>query len=389
MNRNLCFLSIFLLIYTALFIFESPLQAANLPQLSARSAVLIDVETGQVLYNKHMHLKSFPASLTKVLTTIIALEEGNLRELVTVSRRAAYQEGSSIYLREGEKIKLEDLLYGVMLASGNDAAVAVAEHIAGSIEEFAGLMNEKAREMGALNSNFVNPSGLPDTNHYSTAYDLAMIMRYALKNEKFREITGTKQKTIPWADNDWGRGLRNHNKLLWQYDDITGGKTGYTKAAGRCLVASASRNGREVVAVVLNDPDDWLDVRRLLDYGLENFKRARVVEQGEPVYSLAWEKTDKGKLDLLAADSLDLLIPDAGEIKVKKQIYLKEDLNLPVRKGDEMGVLCFLDDYKVIAETRLVAAEDLHYNSLFLRFWYWLREKTGNDGGLYSQSQKY
>ena len=124
-----------------------------------------------------MHLKSFPASLTKVLTTIIALEEGNLRELVTVSRRAAYQEGSSIYLlREGEKIKLEDLLYGVMLASGNDAAVAVAEHIAGSIEEFAGLMNEKAREMGALNSNFVNPSGLPDTNHYSTAYDLAMIM---------------------------------------------------------------------------------------------------------------------------------------------------------------------------------------------------------------------
>src|SRR5690554_5931043 len=141
-----------------------------------------------------MHLKSFPASLTKVLTTIIALEEGNLRELVTVSRRAAYQEGSSIYLQEGEKIKLLDLLYGVMLASGNDAAVAVAEHIAGSIEDFAVMMNAKAREMGALNSNFINPSGLPDPDHYSTAYDLAMIMRYALKNGIFREITATRNK---------------------------------------------------------------------------------------------------------------------------------------------------------------------------------------------------
>ena len=137
-----------------------------------------------------------------------------------------------------------------MLASGNDAAVAVAEHIAGSIEDFAVMMNAKAREMGALNSNFINPSGLPDPDHYSTAYDLAMIMRYALKNGIFREITATRNKTIPWADNDWGRGLRNHNKLLWQYDDITGGKTGYTRAAGRCLVASAKKE-REVVAVVL------------------------------------------------------------------------------------------------------------------------------------------
>ncbi|NLJ83362.1 MAG: D-alanyl-D-alanine carboxypeptidase [Halanaerobiaceae bacterium] len=384
MKRNLCFLSIFLMTYITLSSFSSPLQVAAMPQLSARSAVLIDVETGQVLYNKHMHLKAFPASLTKVLTTIIALEEGNSKELVTVSRRAAYQEGSSIYLREGEKIKLEDLLYGVMLASGNDAAVAVAEHIAGSIEGFAELMNEKAREMGALNSNFVNPSGLPDSAHYSTAYDLAMIMRYALQNEKFREITGTKQKTIPWADNDWGRGLRNHNKLLWQFDDITGGKTGYTKAAGRCLIASAIKDGREVVAVVLNDPDDWLDIRKLLDFGLENFKSIRVVEKGEPVYSLAWEKTDKGRLDLLAADSLELLVPAAGEVRVKKQVYLKEDLNLPVRQGEEMGILCFLDDYKVIAETPLVAAEDLHYNSIFLRFWHWLREKTGKKGGLYS-----
>ena len=281
MKRKLCFLSIFLFLVLTLHIFNSPVLARGLPQLSARSAVLIDVETGQVLYNKHMHLKSFPASLTKVLTTIIALEEGNPQELVKVSRRAAYQEGSSIYLQEGEKIKLLDLLYGVMLASGNDAAVAVAEHIAGSIEDFAVMMNAKAREMGALNSNFINPSGLPDPDHYSTAYDLAMIMRYALKNGIFREITATRNKTIPWADNDWGRGLRNHNKLLWQYDDITGGRPAY-RAAGRCLVASAKREGREVVAVILNAPDDWLDVRRLLDYGLKPLK-VRLVAEGEPI----------------------------------------------------------------------------------------------------------
>ncbi len=383
MKRKLCFLSIFLFLVLTLHIFNSPVLARGLPQLSARSAVLIDVETGQVLYNKHMHLKSFPASLTKVLTTIIALEEGNPQELVKVSRRAAYQEGSSIYLQEGEKIKLLDLLYGVMLASGNDAAVAVAEHIAGSIEDFAVMMNAKAREMGALNSNFINPSGLPDPDHYSTAYDLAMIMRYALKNGIFREITATRNKTIPWADNDWGRGLRNHNKLLWQYDDITGGKTGYTRAAGRCLVASAKREGREVVAVVLNAPDDWLDVRRLLDYGLEAFKKVRLVAEGEPIYSLAWENSDKGKLDLLAAKALEVLIPEVGEVRLKKELYLKEDLKLPIREGQPLGLLCFRDEDKVLVETELLAAENLNYNSLFLRFWHWLREKSRNREGFY------
>lgn len=384
MKRKLCFLSIFLFLVLTLHIFNSPVLARGLPQLSARSAVLIDVETGQVLYNKHMHLKSFPASLTKVLTTIIALEEGNPQELVKVSRRAAYQEGSSIYLQEGEKIKLLDLLYGVMLASGNDAAVAVAEHIAGSIEDFAVMMNAKAREMGALNSNFINPSGLPDPDHYSTAYDLAMIMRYALKNGIFREITATRNKTIPWADNDWGRGLRNHNKLLWQYDDITGGKTGYTRAAGRCLVASAKREGREVVAVVLNAPDDWLDVRRLLDYGLEAFKKVRLVAEGEPIYSLAWENSDKGKLDLLAAKALEVLIPEVGEVRLKKELYLKEDLKLPIREGQPLGLLCFRDEDKVLVETELLAAENLNYDSLFLRFWHWLREKSRNREGFYS-----
>lgn len=394
MKRKLYFLSIFFMIIYLVFLSFIPvsfLEKINIPllskiplkkiflisaayknEISARTAAVVDVNTGQVLYDKHMHIKSFPASLTKVLTTIIALEEGNLDDIVTVSKKAAYQEGSSIYLEVGEKIKLEDLLYGVMLASGNDASVAVAEHIAGTVDKFAKLMNIKAKKMGAKNSHFVNPSGLPDPNHFSTAYDQAMIMRYAIKNNVFRQITQTKHKTISWANNNWGRGLRNHNKLLWSYDDITGGKTGYTKAAGRCLVASSKRDSREVVAVVLDDPNDWLDIRNLLDYGLEEFKPVRIIDKGEIVYDLPWEESFEGELGLLTEKSIDLLVPNKGKIKVKKKIFLDEKLELPIKKGEVIGYLKLFDDNKMLAETKLIAHNDLNYNSIFLRFWYWI-----------------
>ncbi len=344
------------------------------PNISAKNAAVVDVETGQVLYDKHMHVKAFPASLTKVLTTIVALEEGNIKDIVKVSRRAAYQEGSSIYLQEGEEIKLEDLLYGVMLASGNDASIAVAEHISGSVDKFADLMNKKAKEMGAINSNFINPNGLPDTNHYSTAYDLAMIMRYAMKNKVFRQITKTKNKTISWADNDWGRGLRNHNKLLWSYDDITGGKTGYTRAAGRCLLASASKDGREVVAVVLSDSNDWINIRKLLDFGLEKYKRVRVIEKGETIYSFPWQESREGELGLIAGGSIYMLIPrDGGKVKLKKEVYLKPELELPIKKGEVVGYLKIVDqEDKSVGHVDLLSLNDLNYNSIFLRFWHWL-----------------
>lgn len=374
MLKKLYFLSFFFTLI-ALISFSGHAVADKLPTISAKSAVVIDVETGQVLYDKNMNIKSFPASLTKILTTIIALEEGNIKDIVEVSRRAAYQEGSSIYLREGEKIRLEDLLYGVMLASGNDASVAVAEHIVGSVSKFAELMNFKAREMGTLNSNFVNPNGLPDSDHYSTAYDLGMIMRYAMKNKVFREIAKTKNKTISWSGNDWGRGLRNHNKLLWSYDDISGGKTGYTRAAGRCLIASAIRDGREVVAVVLNAPDDWLDIRSLLDYGLDNFTKVKVVDKGEIIHKIFWENSEEGELNLLAEEAIYLLVPRRGKVKLKKKIYLKDSLELPVKKGDSIGYFLILDDYKIVSKIEILANNDLNYNSLFLRFWHWLSTK--------------
>ncbi|MFW6269457.1 MAG: D-alanyl-D-alanine carboxypeptidase family protein [Bacillota bacterium] len=374
--KNLCFLSIFFLAVFFVFLPSAVIEAAIVPpENTARNAVVIDFETGQVLYDKNMHIKTFPASLTKVLTTIIAIEEGNLDDIVTVSRKAAYQEGSSIYLKEGEKIQLEELLYALMLASGNDASVAVAEHISSSVDDFAVLMNEKAKMMGAQNSNFTNPHGLPDTNHYSTAYDMGMIMRYAMKNKKFREIAKTKNITISWSGNDWGRGLRNHNKLLFSYDDITGGKTGYTKAAGRCLLASASRDGREVIVTVLNDPNDWLDVRNLLDYGIEGYKKKKVFDKGDILFQIDWEDSKEETLDLLASDSVEVLIPKGGSLKLKKEIFLDKELELPIKKGDVIGYTIISDGEKEISKVSMLANNDLNYNSIFLRFWNWLINK--------------
>lgn len=366
-HKGLYFLLIFLVLFAGYGV-----RAKEKPFISATSAAVVDVETGQVLFNKHMHLRRPPASLTKILTTIIAIEEADLNDMVTVSRRAAYQEGSSIYLEVGEKIPLEDLLYGVMLASGNDAAVAVAEHVSGSVKEFAKLMNKRAEEMGALNSNFLNPSGLPEPGHVSTAYDLAMIMRYSLKNKIFSKITSTKYKTISWADNDWGRGLRNHNKLLWSYDGITGGKTGYTRAAGRCLIASAKRGNREVVAVVLNSSNDWLEVRRLLDYGLDSFKRIEIINKGQVIHDLSWEESREGELKLYAKKPLSVVIPKGGKVKVRKEIILKPELELPIKKGDILGELFVYENTYKIGKIELIAGNDLNFNSVFLRFWYWL-----------------
>ncbi|MFW5992428.1 MAG: D-alanyl-D-alanine carboxypeptidase family protein [Halanaerobiaceae bacterium] len=366
---SLC--SIFILsLMLLLILFSDPLFAAQPPQVSAATAAVIDVKTGQVLYDKHMHLRKYPASTTKVLTAIIAIEEGNLNETVTVSRNAAYQEGSSIWLAEGEQLTLKELVYAIMLASGNDAAVAIAEHISGSVEDFADLMNKKAEDMGAENSTFLNPHGLPQSGHYSTAYDLAMIMRYALQNETFAEITATKYKTISWPDHEWDRGLRNHNKLLWQYDDATGGKTGYTKAAGRCLITSASRNNREVVAVVLNSPDDWLDCTRLLDYGLDEFNEVVVVEAGTSIYDLDWEQTLEKKLNLIARNSIAVAVPVDDKINVKKKIELLPELKLPVTEGQKVGKLKLYHDDRLLDSTDLVAGNDLNFSSVFLRFWY-------------------
>lgn len=255
-----------------------PDRAKAMNEVSAQSAILMEQHSGRILFEKDAHTKRRIASITKIMTAILAIESGKMDDMVTVSARAVHTDGSSIYLREGEKIKLRDLVYGLMLRSGNDAAVAIAEHVGGSVEGFVFLMNQKAAEIGMRDTHFANPHGLDDAeNHYSTAYDMALLMQYAMKNKEFRKIAGTKVYRAPNPGEEWDRVWRNKNKLLTNlYEYCTGGKTGYTKRAKRTLVTTASKSGLDLIAVTLNAPDDWNDHIAMYEYGFTHYMIAKV-----------------------------------------------------------------------------------------------------------------
>ena len=221
----------------------------------------MDADSGRVLYERNADRKMLIASTTKILTALVAIEEGDLHDSVKVSREAAYTEGSAMYLTEGETLTLETLLYGVLLCSGNDAAVAVAQHVGGSVKGFVALMNEKARELGMEDTSFANPSGLDDDGHYSTARDMARLAVYAAGNHTFARLCSTRSVTVG------GRTMTNHNRLLRTVPGCIGMKTGYTRAAGRTLVSAAERDGRRLVAVTLQDGNDWADHAALYDWG--------------------------------------------------------------------------------------------------------------------------
>jgi D-alanyl-D-alanine carboxypeptidase (penicillin-binding protein 5/6) len=247
-------------------------------ELTARAALLMDASTGRVLYQKEADLRLPPASTTKILTAILALESGRkLTESLTVSKEATRVPASKLYLRQGQSVSIEELLYGIMLASANDASVVLAEGVAGSVERFGELMTKKAHDVGATNSHFTNPHGLTAPDHYSTAKDLAILFRYAMKNPTFREIVQTKfssvsttalvrKKVVPRRIS-----VRNHNRLLWGFDGAIGGKTGYTHAAQKCFVGAVQRNGTTLIVSILGARDQWGDTKRLLEYGFDNY----------------------------------------------------------------------------------------------------------------------
>ena len=247
--------------------FLSVCHSANALSLSAVSAILIDAKTGECLYEKSADRKMPMASTTKIMTAICTAENINSNVPVWVKAEAAGIEGSSIYLTAGERITIKELLCGMLLNSGNDAATALALEVGGSVEGFASLMNKTAKKIGATSSGFKNPSGLYEEEHYTTARDLAKISAYAMENPLIRWIVSSKELKISGGEKAKVRYLKNHNKLLWQYDGCTGIKTGYTKKCGRCLVSSAKRGDTELIAVTLNAPDDWRDHTALFDYG--------------------------------------------------------------------------------------------------------------------------
>ncbi|MBH5318003.1 D-alanyl-D-alanine carboxypeptidase [Paenibacillus sp. GSMTC-2017] len=303
---------------------------------NARAAALIDVESGRLLYSNNGDTPMRIASLTKIMTAIVAIEHGNLSDTVKTSKRAVGKEGSSIYLQLDEQMNLKDMLFGLMLRSGNDAATAIAEHVGGSEEGFVHLMNEKAIQIGLTNSHFMNPHGLDEDNHYSSANDLAKLSAYALKNEAFAEIVSTKEKRAPNPHDPWDYRWTNKNKMLNMYEGADGVKTGYTKKSFRCLVSSATRNGQKLAAVTINDGDDWADHRNMLDWGYKHFPLKTVVERGNDIsgyplavgqsfnYPLESEEVGgvESKLVLIDSTSMQYALGDRGYL----QFYLNNKL---------------------------------------------------------------
>jgi D-alanyl-D-alanine carboxypeptidase len=258
--------------------------------LTARAAVLMDAATGKILYQRDPDLRLPPASTTKVLTAIVALESGRkLHELLTVSKTATRVPASKLYLRPGQTITIEHLLYGILLSSANDAGMVLAEGISGSVERFTEIMTKKAHDIGAGNSHFTNPHGLTATDHYSTARDLAFLFRYAMKNTTFREIVQTKissvnSNSIVRKRNVARRiSVRNHNRLLWNFDGAIGGKTGYTLAAQKCFVGAVTRNGLTLIVSILGARNLWGDTRELLEFGFDHYQtlKAATVPAGK------------------------------------------------------------------------------------------------------------
>lgn len=300
------------------------------PSISTHASAtsLIDVTSGRILYSEDGDTPMRIASLTKIMTAIVAIEHGDLSSKVKVSKRAAGKEGSSIYLKLNEEMTLSNMLYGLMLRSGNDAATAIAEHVGGSEAGFVYLMNEKAKAIGLTNSQFRNPSGLDEEGHYSSANDLAILTAYALRNKVFAEIVKTEEKQAPNPYEQWNYKWRNKNKMLYMYEGADGVKTGYTKKALRCLVSSATRNNQQLVAVTLNDGNDWNDHKQLLDYGFHHYPLSVIAKKEEGVtgstlvygqqfsYPLLSEELGKitADVDLVDVKSVHYALGDRGKM---------------------------------------------------------------------------
>ena len=314
--------------------------------ISAKSAIVLDSTTGRVLFEKQPDQQMLIASTTKIMTALIVCEQCNVLDRVRVPREAVGIEGSSMYLREGEVLTVQELLYGLMLHSGNDAAVALAVYCAGTVEGFAQLMNDKAHQLGMDSTHFINPNGLDAPGHFSTARDMAVLAAYAMDNPIFAQTVATKTVTVA------GRTLRNHNKLLWQIEGADGVKTGYTKAAGRILISSATRQGRRLIAVTMSDPNDWQDHKQLLEQGFENFTACKVIEAGQCLGTVELAGAQASHVNLIAAEDFSYAVTENETIITVLPgpgfVYA------PVTEGQCAGYVNIMLDNKMIGKVALV-----------------------------------
>ena len=319
--------------------------------VSAEKAILLDAVSGRVLYEKNADAQSLIASTTKIMTALVVCEQCNVLDRMRIPKEAVGIEGSSMYLKEGEVLTLQELLYGLMLSSGNDAAVALAIYCGGTVEGFAELMNDKARILGLKNTHFENPNGLDSPGHYSTARDLAVLAAYAMENPIFAKTVSTKSIRVG------ERYLTNHNKLLWRVEGADGVKTGFTKAAGRILVSSATRDSRRLIAVTLNAPGDWQDHTVLLNDGFARYAVRNIVRKGQLVGTVEVEGGENCRVQLLAAADFDfslsqeenpqLMVPGTGFVYA------------PVTEGAEAGFAYVLIDGNAVGKVPLIYGQTI------------------------------
>ena len=262
-----------------------------------------------------------------------------------------------MYLELGESISLRDLLYGLMLVSGNDAAIAIAVHIGGSVEGFAALMNKEAYGLGALNTHFVTPNGLHDNEHYSTAYDMCVITAHAMQNETFREIVSAKYYRS--TTGNVIRSMKNKNKILWQYEGGNGVKTGFTTQAGKCLVFSAQRDGMTIVGAVLNCPNMFNDAITMLDYGFDNYSVKKIISAGEPIVRIRVENSLKTNLALAVKRDIIIPVSNGGDATVRTRVFTEDNITAPINKGDVLGSLEIWEGDRILIKEDLVACEEV------------------------------
>jgi D-alanyl-D-alanine carboxypeptidase/D-alanyl-D-alanine carboxypeptidase (penicillin-binding protein 5/6) len=347
---------ILLLTLTLIFsLFTVYIYSAGGLSLSARSAILYEPTTKNTIYSKNPDKRLGMASTTKIMSAIVALENSNPDDIVTVDDRAIGVEGSSIYIEHGESFKMIDLIYAMMLQSANDASEAIAYHIAGDIDNFSRLMNEKAEELGLCDTHFENPHGLDAENHYTTARELAVIASYALENESFRNISQSTKKEITSSNKT--RILLNHNKLLKFEDGCIGVKTGFTKKSGRSLVGACERNGIRLISVTINAPDDWNDHKKLFNYGYSLLEKVSVAEPEDYSFRVPVLSSENEYVTVKNLDSAEFILSKYDK-KIEKRIVLPRYLVAPVNSGDAVGKIIYYKDGKIIGELKLFACSD-------------------------------
>ena len=330
---------------------------AAAPDNSAVSAILIDADSGRVLYEKNVNEKRLIASITKLMTALVAVESHpDLTEKVTIKKEWTGAEGSSLYLREGEVLSLETLLYGLLLQSGNDAAVAIAGYCAQDVETFVDWMNQRAGDLGMTSSHFQNPNGLNHEEHFSTAADMAKVARACMQNETIAKIVATKSFAKE------GRSFTNHNKLLWQYEGCVGMKTGYTQLAGRTLISSAKRDGQTLIVVTLSDPDDWKDHTNLFNYGFQTYAKRSFYEKGQEIGTIPVEGSLLHAVPVVVKDAVSYPLTEDENPKVT--IELPEKVAAPVQEGTIAGQVSVSLKGKVIAESYLLYGDSVQRDAV-------------------------